>query len=320
MEKPLISVIVPVYKVEQYLDRCVQSIVSQTYENLEIILVDDGSPDRCGELCDGWAEKDSRIRVIHKENGGAASARNMGVDQCRGAYITFVDSDDYLKPKMIECLYEAIVSGNGGMSMCNTLCLDKSGVPEPGDDYLIIPNGIHPAGEVLPRIYQAWGWLFVVPWSKLFRREVLRELRYPVGKGKEDEFICAQLIWEAQTVCMTDYVGYCYIQERAGSAMQSWTSLQKLDYFEALLLRYRFYQQIGQTALLHETRSRVLKALEQYYWNKPSEAPRYDEKMRWLRQEYGKLTGLPLKERLKWTVFRISPKLEKLLLSAVEKQ
>lgn len=315
MNEPLISVIVPVYKVEQYLERCVQSIVTQSYENLEIILVDDGSPDNCGAMCDAWAARDSRIRVIHKENGGAASARNTGVDQCRGEFITFVDSDDYLAQEMIARLYEAIVEGCGGMSMCNTLCLDKNGVPEPGDDYLIIENGVHPAGDILPRIYQAWGWLFVAPWSKLFRREVLRELRYPVGKGTEDEFICAQLIWEAQTVCMTDYRGYCYIQERTGSAMQSWTSLQKLDYFEALLIRYRFYQQIGQNHLLHETRARVLKALEQYYWNKPSVDPHYDEKMVWLRQEYGKLTGLPLKERLKWFIFRISPKLEKLLLN-----
>lgn len=317
MEQPLISVIVPVYKVEQYLDRCVNSIVTQSYENLEIILVDDGSPDNCGSLCDAWAAKDDRIRVIHKENGGAASARNIGVDQCRGAYVTFVDSDDYLEPEMIERLYEAIVGGNGGMSMCNTRCMDKNGMPESGDDYLNIQNGVRPACDILPLIYQAWGFLFVAPWSKLYRREVLRELRYPVGKGTEDEFICAQLIWEAQTVCMTEYVGYCYIQERAGSAMQSWTSLQKLDYFEALLQRYRFYQQIGQTELLHETRARVLKALEQYYWSKPSTDPRYDEKMRWLRREYGKLTGLPLEERLKWIVFQISPKLERLLLNLI---
>lgn len=92
-EAPLISVIVPVYKVEQYLDRCVQSIVDQTYKNLEIILVDDGSPDNCPAMCDAWAAKDSRIRVIHKENGGVASARNVGLDNAVGQYISFVDSD-----------------------------------------------------------------------------------------------------------------------------------------------------------------------------------------------------------------------------------
>lgn len=106
----LISVIVPVYKVEQYLDRCVQSVVNQTYKNLEIILVDDGSPDNCPAMCDAWAEKDSRIRVNHKENGGVSSARNAGLDAATGSYITFVDADDWLESAAVEILLEQAVS------------------------------------------------------------------------------------------------------------------------------------------------------------------------------------------------------------------
>lgn len=319
MERPLISVIVPVYKVEAYLDRCVKSIVSQSYENLEILLVDDGSPDRCGAMCDAWARRDSRIRVIHKENGGAADARNTGMDCCQGQYVTFVDSDDYLAPEMIEQLYNALFCGNGKMSMCNTNCLNSNCEPEPSGNYLIVDQGVYSARELLPRIYQAWGWLYVVPWNKLFHRDILTHIRYPVGKGNEDEFVCAQLIWEAQTICTTSYAGYFYLQERAGSVMKSWSSLQRLDYFEALLIRYRFYQQIGQTVLLHETRSRVFKALEHYYWGEKNADPHYDQKMSWLRQEYNALTGLPAKEWVKWKVFQISPKLEKLLVGAVRK-
>ena len=105
--EPLISVIVPVYKVEQYLDECVQSIINQTYKNLEIILVDDGSPDRCPEMCDEYARQDSRIKVIHKPNGGLSSARNAGIDIARGEYIGFVDSDDYIAHDMYEKLYNA---------------------------------------------------------------------------------------------------------------------------------------------------------------------------------------------------------------------
>lgn len=105
----LISVIVPVYKVEQYLDRCVQSIVNQTYKNLEIILVDDGSPDNCPAMCDAWAEKDGRVRVIHKENGGVASARNVGLDNAVGQYISFVDSDDFIDPPMIAELVSSAI-------------------------------------------------------------------------------------------------------------------------------------------------------------------------------------------------------------------
>ena len=103
---PLISVIVPVYKVEEYLARCVDSILGQTYRNLEILLVDDGSPDRCGVMCDEYASRDSRIRVIHKENGGLSSARNAAIDVARGEYIGFVDSDDWIEPETYEALLD----------------------------------------------------------------------------------------------------------------------------------------------------------------------------------------------------------------------
>lgn len=104
MERDLISIIVPVYKVEPYLDRCIQSIVNQTYKNLEIILVDDGSPDNCPVMCDTWAQRDTRIKVIHKKNSGQADARNMGLEVAKGTYFTFVDSDDYVDERFVELL------------------------------------------------------------------------------------------------------------------------------------------------------------------------------------------------------------------------
>lgn len=313
---PLISVIVPVYKVEKYLDRCVESIVAQSFRNLEIILVDDGSPDKCGNMCDTWAERDERIRVIHKVNGGAADARNAGIQNANGEYITFVDSDDFIAPQMIEQLYLAIKESGAKMSMCNTACLDQSGNLAADIDCRIIPDGIRPAEKILPLLYLAWGIFYIVPWNKLIHHGLLSDHFFPVGKGTEDEFVAAQLIWSAQTVAGTSYTGYYYIQEREGSAMQSWSSLQRLDYLEALLIRYRFYQEIGQTALLHETRSRILKALETYYWGPPSTDAAYAARMEWIRQEYGKLTGFPPKEWLKWKIFQISPKLEKQFIQA----
>ena len=118
MKSDLISVVVPVYKVEKYLDECVQSIVNQTHRNLEIILVDDGSPDRCPQLCDEWAEKDSRIRVIHQKNGGLSAARNAGLDVAKGDYIGFVDSDDYIAPDMYEQLLIPLLKENKKTSCC----------------------------------------------------------------------------------------------------------------------------------------------------------------------------------------------------------
>ena len=115
----LISIIVPVYKVEKYLDKCVQSIVDQTYQNLEIILVDDGSPDNCGAMCDVWAKKDSRIKVIHKENGGLSDARNAGIKAASGEYIFLLDGDDYILKNAIELMYKGVTENNADIAICN---------------------------------------------------------------------------------------------------------------------------------------------------------------------------------------------------------
>ena len=114
----LISIIVPVYNVEQYLDRCVKSLLQQTYKNLEIILVDDGSPDRCGQMCDNYAKLDSRVLVIHKENGGLSDARNAGLSHAHGEYIAFVDSDDYIEADMISELYNACHNQDADIVVC----------------------------------------------------------------------------------------------------------------------------------------------------------------------------------------------------------
>ena len=125
--QPKISVIVPVYKVEKFLDRCVESIVGQTYENLEIILVDDGSPDNCPSMCDKWAEKDSRIKVIHKENGGVSSARNAALDAATGDFIGFVDSDDWIEPDMYESLMMRIDETGKDIAVCSYYSIEVSG-------------------------------------------------------------------------------------------------------------------------------------------------------------------------------------------------
>ena len=127
MEKPLISVIVPVYKVEQYLDKCIDSITAQTYDNLEIILVDDGSPDNCPQMCDARAERDSRIKVIHKQNGGLSSARNAGLKVMKGEYVCFVDSDDFIEPDMLEKLYSAASKEGADISVCNFSFVNGNG-------------------------------------------------------------------------------------------------------------------------------------------------------------------------------------------------
>ena len=123
-----ISVIIPVYNVEEYLDKCVTSVLNQTYKNLEIILVDDGSPDNCPKMCDEWAKKDKRIKVVHKKNGGLSDARNSGIEVCTGEYIGFVDSDDYIDKQMYKELLKRIESTNSDMVMCGINCVNDGKV------------------------------------------------------------------------------------------------------------------------------------------------------------------------------------------------
>lgn len=311
----LISVIVPVYKVEKYLDRCVESIVTQSYRNLEIILVDDGSPDQCGHICDLWALKDQRIKVIHKQNGGLSDARNAGIRASSGEYLAFVDSDDTIAPEMIERLYTAAQSNSTKMVLCNVLWVDEKGKTTNDSLAFALRNECLSAEQILPRLYQPNSLVFIYAWNKLYHRSLLSVETFPVGKWHEDAFVAAQLIWKAGNVACIDYIGYYYLESREGSIMNTQNDVRHLDNLEALLLRYGFFQEIGQTELLHETRARVLKELEKYYWGEPSKDPAYDARMNQIRQGYNSLTGLPFKEWAKWKLFNICPKLEQFLVS-----
>ena len=150
--QPLISVIVPIYKVEEYLYKCVKSILAQTYTNLEIILVDDGSPDNCPAICDEFAAKDSRVTVVHKKNGGVSSARNVGLDTATGEYIGFVDGDDYIEPTMYETLYKYIVDNNTDVSVINCRIVDELGnhVPSSSPNHMV---GLMSSIDFLGRLF-----------------------------------------------------------------------------------------------------------------------------------------------------------------------
>ena len=178
---PLISVIVPVYKVEPWLERCVDSIRNQTYSNLEIILVDDGSPDKCGEICDRIALEDDRIKVIHRENGGLSAARNTGLDHCKGEYVGFVDSDDVIHPEMYYRLYRDISDNGTRMAFCQPLLCYDSRVsfpsPEAGAECL-------PGKDVIKQSLTQIMWFSA--WTKLYHRSLFDGLRYPEGRTNED--------------------------------------------------------------------------------------------------------------------------------------
>lgn len=184
-QDPLISIIVPVYKVEPWLEECVSSIQAQTYRNLEIILVDDGSPDRCGEICDRLAREDGRIRVLHQKNGGLSAARNSGLDLCHGEYLGFVDSDDVVHPEMYARLYENITHNGVKLSFCHTVAYNAI-KDHPGTSTLTLPYETEclSALEVIRRALSENKWF--AAYTKLYHRSLFDNLRFPINSTNED--------------------------------------------------------------------------------------------------------------------------------------
>lgn len=214
MSNPLISIIVPVYNVEEFLPKCIDSILAQTYENLEIILVEDGTKDNSGQICDAYAEKDSRIKVIHKENGGLSSARNAGMDVARGEYFGFVDSDDWIEPETYECLmtvaqkYDADLVCGGRYDVDGTTGERTIGLCPKREECIS-------AMEMLGRVC-TWDNCDSAAWDKLYRRRLFDEIRYPLGMYSEDIAIFYKLMEKANRVALCPKPLYNYLH-RANS-------------------------------------------------------------------------------------------------------
>lgn len=235
MEKEeLISVIVPVYKVEKYLDKCVKSIVNQTYKNLEIILIDDGSPDMCPIICDRWAASDSRIKVIHKVNSGIADVRNVGIQEASGQYIGFVDSDDYIESDMYEKLYNALQGVEADLALCGLNKFYEDGTSIGGISPII--NGVFSKKEIIKKLTEYRFGYFVVPWNKLYTRKALTEIEFPIGKIHEDEFVICNVLLNCNKIVTIEDKLYNYLQ-RDGSIVHTAPSVKSLDQIEGFCVR-----------------------------------------------------------------------------------
>lgn len=235
----LISVIVPVYNVEKYLDRCVDSLVNQVYKNLEIILVDDGSPDNCPTMCDAWAQKDSRIKVIHKENGGLSDARNAGMAVATGDYIGFVDSDDYISNNMYQLLHERMISEQSDIAACGvTLVYEDSTSSKE-----LTPEGSYILDNTAAMKAVICESLLKQPvWYKLYKASCVQDIQFPKGKYHEDVFWTWQAVARAKKISVFDTPCYFYLQ-RGNSIMGESFSLNRLDALEAKCQRMDFLQQ-----------------------------------------------------------------------------
>lgn len=250
----LISVIVPVYKVENYLDRCVQSIVEQTYDNLEIILVDDGSPDQCPKMCDDWAAKDQRIKVIHKKNGGLSDARNVGIAESNGKYLTFIDSDDYVDSRFIECLYTQIQK-NGAQMSCVGIQMfdDKSRVNIDTEQHGM---EIYTRKGAIEALFDSSKFRDYA-WNKMFERSLFNTTTFPKGRLTEDRAILFQLIGKCNCISYCPIKVYFYYQ-RENSCLHNpnkkltqdwyWSSKERYiytkDHYPEFALNYKYFNYI----------------------------------------------------------------------------
>ena len=185
MSQPLISVIVPIYKVEEYLDRCVESIVNQTYKNLEIILVDDGSPDNCPQMCDFWAEKDSRIKVVHKENGGLSDARNAGMPFAIGDVVSFIDSDDWVELDMFEKMLSRMQKDNSDIVSCGVKWVEEDGTVI--RDVTVNANEVLDTHSAMKELINDNKFKQHV-WNKLYKYELIKGIPFEKGRYHEDVF------------------------------------------------------------------------------------------------------------------------------------
>lgn len=252
MDQGLISVIIPVYNVSNYLAQCLESVLGQTYTNLQIICVDDGSTDGSGEICDFYAKKDSRLQVIHQKNAGAGAARNTGLSIAEGDFIGFVDSDDYITPEMYHSLLDALTQTGSDIAACNTVEVFLNRTVEcDSNGELHCFSGM----ELLKRTAEHWKYYIMV--NKLFRRELVQGIRFPEGNIIDDGFYTYQIIAKAKKVAWIERDLY-YYRQRSSSVMNLAVYADRRDL---------------------DTLSLVKQKLEYVKCNYPEAVPAFERKM-----------------------------------------
>lgn len=236
-DKPLISVIIPVYKTEKYLKTCVESVCESDYKNLQIILVDDGSPDRCPEMCDELALGDSRIEVIHKENGGLSDARNAALDIAQGDYVTFIDSDDLVKKDMISDMYDIAVKENCDIVKTGMIMTEDEKDEGVNGDYIVVDKR-----QALGRIYTDPPSIVTIC-GKLFKISLFDGLRFPLGMLNEDEYLTPRLFYRCERIALSEKTGYLYMQRPGESIMRSSFSPKKMQILSIMEDRIKLFEE-----------------------------------------------------------------------------
>jgi glycosyltransferase involved in cell wall biosynthesis len=315
----MVSIIVPAYNVEKYIQKCLDSILKQTYQNWETIIVDDGSNDTTGAICEQLVKSDSRFKVIHQANAGLSAARDTGIDHAKGEYLLFVDADDFIHPKMIELLHDALVKTKSDIAICSFQKIyENQEVPN-----IEIPDKITPqvaSGE--EECYYLYGAErpaeTVIAWNKLYTKRLFADIRYPVGKIHEDHFVTYQLLFAAKQVAYIDVPLYYYLQ-REGSIMHArHYGEEHMAMLEAAENAIRFYELKQKDQLTGLAVGQALGFAKMLYENYKNAQNRKLSKQsldfyRRVYRVYGTYMELDCTERLILRTYGISPGLSEQL-------
>ncbi len=314
MSKPQISVIVPVYKVEPYLEFCVDSVLSQTFRDFELILVDDGSPDRCPAICDSYAEKDARVQVIHKKNGGLSSARNAGIEKAIGEYLCFIDSDDYVSPVYLEHLYQAATETEADMVVCHMLPVTDSKIPE-SSQYGKPEEMTQQDGFAC--LFSGRNTEMVVAPNKLYKKRLFAHIRYPIGKLHEDEATIHFLIDQCDKIAWLEESLYFY-RKTEGSITNSRYSLKRLDELSAKESRLVFFKEKGYNGFYDKLSLSYCSLIMRHYRTVLHEISNAEQKENTLKELYAKFCEtyqyvrkkpMQAKQKIRFSLFKGCPRL-----------
>lgn len=310
MEEILVSIIVPIYKVEKYLRQCIESIIEQTHKNIEILLIDDGSPDTSLQICEEYAKKDSRIKVFSKPNGGLSDARNYGLERCKGKYIAFIDSDDYVHKEYIQELLKKCIETKSDIAMCGIKRVDDNG--QELEEIEITDKQIQTGKEMILEIND-YSTTNVVAWNKLYKRHLFNNIEYPKGKLHEDEFTTHKLLYNANQIAITQEKLYFY-RYNANSIMNSSLSIKRLHILEALEDRLKYFKTNNEEEIYNNTIIRYIDTI--IYLYNISNAKKDKEIRKKILEKYKELyktefkkAKLTTKKKLKIGLFKMMPNL-----------
>ncbi len=299
----LISIIVPVYNVQNELRRCIDSLISQTYRELEIILVDDGSTDASGEIADEYQKMDHRISVIHKQNGGLSDARNCGIDSCKGEYLYFVDSDDYICSETIELLYRNLKENEADMAIASAIIGSEAQYKWEQ----LENNAVVCSGEKILELQDRDNSLDLsVAWNKLYKRHLFETVRYPLGKRNEDEFVTYKIFY-LSTKCVYVHAKTYYYFQREDSIMNQPFSIKNLDIIEAYEEKVTFWE--GKNSILFDKSVAALflamknGILQTKMYSYRKELDELLRKYLYYKREYINKTNLPIYKKIKYYGF-----------------